>query len=78
MDEADGLTNAAQAALRTLMETYASNALFILTCNYVSKILPAIQSRCGGKIEFTLPNKNKILEYLNHADLRQDQLEELD
>jgi DNA polymerase III delta prime subunit len=64
MDEADGLTNAAQAALRTLMETYASNALFILTCNYVSKILPAIQSRCGGKIEFTLPNKNKILEYL--------------
>ena len=63
MDEADGLTNAAQDALRNLMETYASNALFILTCNNVSKISDAIQSRCT-KIEFTKPKKEEILTYL--------------
>ena len=63
MDEADGLTNAAQDALRNLMETYASNALFILTCNHVSKISDAVQSRCT-KIEFTKPAKEDILQYL--------------
>jgi len=56
MDEADGLTNAAQDALRNLMETYSENALFILTCNYLSKISDAIQSRCAS-IEFTTPAK---------------------
>jgi len=66
MDEADGLTKAAQDALRNLMETYASNAIFILTCNYVSKISDAIQSRCT-KIEFTKPKREDILEYLKYV-----------
>ena len=63
MDEADGLTSAAQDALRNLMETYASNALFILTCNHISKISDAVQSRCTN-IEFAKPKKEDILEYL--------------
>jgi len=63
MDEADGLTNIAQDALRNLMETYSSNALFILTCNNVSKISDAIQSRCV-KIQFTKPDRGEILNYL--------------
>ena len=63
MDEADGLTNAAQDALRNLMETYSSNAIFILTCNYISKISDAIKSRCVN-IEFSRPKKSEILNYL--------------
>jgi DNA polymerase III delta prime subunit len=37
-----------QAALRGVMETYASSARFILTCNYPHKIIPALHSRCQG------------------------------
>ena len=47
MDEADYLTKEAQAILRNVMETYANNCRFILTCNYKNKIIDAIQSRCA-------------------------------
>ena len=46
VDEADGLTPAAQDALRGIMEEYADNVIYIFTCNDLSKIKPAIQSRC--------------------------------
>ena len=48
LDEADYLSVNAQAALRGVMETYASTARFILTCNYPNKIIPALHSRCQG------------------------------
>lgn len=46
LDEADELTGATQNALRNMMEIYAHNARFILSCNKVQRIIPPIQSRC--------------------------------
>lgn len=47
LDEADSLTKEAQNALRRMMETYSNNVRYILSCNYSSKIIDPIASRCS-------------------------------
>ncbi|RIA84540.1 putative RFC3-DNA replication factor C, 40 kDa subunit [Glomus cerebriforme] len=46
LDEADGLTNVAQNALRRIVEDYAKNVRFCFICNNVQRLNPALQSRC--------------------------------
>ena len=48
LDEADHISPEGQAALRGVMEQYATVVRFILTCNYPNMIIPAIHSRCQG------------------------------
>ncbi len=63
LDEADALTKDAQHALRRMMETYAHLCRFILACNYSSKIIAPIQSRCAV-FRFSQLNAEEISAYL--------------
>jgi DNA polymerase III delta prime subunit len=60
LDEADYLNaDTVQPALRNFMEEYSKNCGFILTCNFVNKIIAPLQSRCSS-IEFKIPKEEKM------------------
>ncbi len=65
MDEADSLTQEAQAALRRTMEKYSHNCRFILSCNYSSKIIDPIQSRCAV-FRFRTLIEEDVKEWIEH------------
>ena len=63
LDEADFLTIMAQASLRNVIETFSRSTRFILTCNYVERIIDPIQSRCQT-LKIVPPSKEDIIEHL--------------
>ena len=73
LDEADFLTPQAQAALRNLMETYSQTTRFILTCNYVEKIIEPIISRCQV-FHLVPPSKKEVANHV-FSILRKENVE---
>jgi DNA polymerase III delta prime subunit len=59
MDEFDYMSQNAQAILRNLMETFSKHCRFILTCNYVEKVIEPIQSRCQS-FQIIPPTKKDV------------------
>jgi len=66
LDESDSLTREAQSSMRRIMEQYAHNTRFILSCNYSSKILDPIQSRCTI-FRFKPLEKKDIYKIINNV-----------
>ena len=64
LDECDYITPNAQAALRNLMETFSKHCRFILTCNYVERIIDPIQSRCQS-FQIIPPDRKQVATHLS-------------
>ena len=73
LDESDYITPNAQAALRNLMETFSKHCRFILTCNYVERIIDPIQSRCQS-FQIIPPDRKQVAVHLGNI-LTKEQVE---
>ena len=63
LDESDYLTAQAQATLRNVMESFSASCRFILTCNYLDRIISPLQSRCMA-FGITPPSKKEVGQHL--------------
>jgi len=80
LDEADALTSDAQSALRRTMEKYTRTCRFILSCNYSSKIIDPIQSRCavyrfGPITDEAVEERVRYIVDCEHLDITEDGIE---
>jgi len=71
LDECDYITPNAQAALRNLMETFSKHCRFILTCNFVERIIDPIQSRCQS-FQIIPPSKTEVAKHLHNILLQEN------
>jgi len=65
LDEADFLTIQAQASLRNIIETFSRTTRFILTCNYIERIIDPLQSRCQV-LKIVPPSKQEVAVHINN------------
>ncbi|MDA8685563.1 AAA family ATPase [Robiginitalea sp.] len=63
LDEADFLTIQAQASLRNIIETFSRTTRFILTCNYIERVIDPLQSRCQT-IKVVPPTKKEVAVHI--------------
>ena len=77
LDECDYITPNAQAALRNLMETFSKHCRFILTCNYVERIIDPIQSRCQS-FQIIPPDRKQTAQHLSNILTNENVNYELD
>lgn len=73
LDEADAMTQDAQNALRRVIEKFTENTRFCLICNYLSKIIPALQSRCT-RFRFGPLSPDQMIPRLEHV-IQQESIE---
>ena len=73
LDESDYLTPQAQATLRHTIEACSATTRFILTCNYLERIISPLQSRCQT-FEITPPSKEDVLDTLINIINKEDQI----
>jgi replication factor C small subunit len=73
LDEADFITIQGQAALRNVIETYSRTTRFILTCNFVERIIDPLQSRCQV-LKIVPPSKQEIAYHIVNV-LKQENVE---
>ena len=71
LDECDYITPNAQAALRNLMETFSKHCRFILTCNFVERIIDPIQSRCQS-FQIIPPSKKEVAKHIHNILLKEN------
>ena len=76
LDECDYITPNAPAALRNLMETFSKHCRFILTCNFVERIIDPIQSRCQS-FQIIPPSKKEVAKHIHNILLQENVMSDM-